>query len=319
MRRRQLLSRVVAAAGTVLVAVTLNFFLFRVVPGSAISDLSQVPGATPAVQHALARQFGLDKPKWAQYLAYLDQLGHGNLGLSYDNGQPVLDNLSTALANTLPMVALGTLGGLLVGLVGGVVSAWRRGTVLGALTTGTAITSFSMPGQWLGLLLLIAFAGMLPTSGMSNQFLLHSSFWAHMGDVLAHMVLPSTTLAVAVYGEFALIVRSAMLETLADDYIATARAKGLTDRAVLVKHALRNAMLPTSTVIALSLAYLVTGAILVEIVFSWPGIGLAIYNAVLDRDYPMLQGAFLLLTVSVVALNLIADLVYLRLDPRVSS
>lgn len=318
-RTRYVLTRVLAAASTVFVAITLNFFLFRVVPGSAVSNLSQVPGATPAVQHALAREFGLDKPTWQQYIIYLDQLGRGNLGLSYDTRQPVAGILGTALANTVPMVALGTLGGLLLGMAAGVVAAWRRATTADYVLTGTAITFFSVPGQWLGLMLLTVFAGTLPTSGRTNQFLVNPSFWHHVGDVLAHMVLPSATLAVAVYGEFTLIVRSAMLETLAEDYVLTARAKGLSDRSVLGRHALRNAMQPTSTVIALSLAYLVTGAILVEIVFSWPGIGLAIYNAVNDRDYPVLQGAFLLLTVSVVLLNLVADLIAFKLDPRIST
>jgi ABC-type dipeptide/oligopeptide/nickel transport system permease component len=148
--------------------------------------------------------------------------------------------------------------------------------------------------------------------------LINPSAWEHIKDVLVHMMLPSLTLALTLYGEYTLIVRSAMLETLGEDYILTARAKGLSQRSIVIRHALRNAMLPTITLIALSLGYIVAGAILIEAVFSWPGIGNAVYQAVTQRDYPMLQGAFLVLTVSVVFFNFLADLLYFKLDPRIT-
>jgi peptide/nickel transport system permease protein len=175
-----------------------------------------------------------------------------------------------------------------------------------------------MPTQWLGLMLIIVFSGILPTGGMTNEFLLNPGFWEHLRDLASHIVLPSLTLGLVLYGEYTLIVRSAMLETLGEDYILTARAKGLKPWTIVRKHALRNAMLPITTLIALSLGYIVAGAILIEIVFSWPGIGRAVYEAVLERDYPMLQGAFLLLTIAVVLCNLIADLLYFKLDPRIT-
>jgi len=158
----------------------------------------------------------------------------------------------------------------------------------------------------------------LPTGGMSNEFLINPSFTTHVRDLAEHIALPALTLGLVLYGEYTLIVRSAMLETLGEDYVLTARAKGLKPWAVLRRHALRNAMLPITTLIALSLGYIVAGAILIETVFSWPGIGRAVYDAVLQRDYPMLQGAFLVLTISVVFFNLIADLLYFRLDPRIT-
>jgi peptide/nickel transport system permease protein len=153
---------------------------------------------------------------------------------------------------------------------------------------------------------------------MTNEFLLNPSFWEHTKDLASHILLPSLTLGLVLYGEYTLIVRSAMLETLGEDYILTARAKGLKPRTIVRKHALRNAMLPITTLIALSLGYIVAGAILIESVFSWPGIGRAVYEAVLERDYPMLQGAFLVLTLSVIFFNLVADLLYFRLDPRIT-
>jgi ABC-type dipeptide/oligopeptide/nickel transport system permease component len=313
------LKRVAFAIVTVFVAVTINFALFRLAPGTAVTNLARVPHATPELRNALKKQFGLDKSKGEQYVIYLKQLVHGNLGVSFENEQPVSKNLRIELINTLPMVTIGTLFSILVGTLTGVIAAWRRGTPTEAATVTTALGFYSMPTQWLGLLLIIIFAGTLPTGGMTNEFLLDPGFWQHLRDLGSHILLPSLTLGLVLYGEYTLIVRSAMLETLGEDYILTARAKGLKPWTIVRKHALRNAMLPITTLVALSLGYIVAGAILIETVFSWPGIGRAVYEAVLQRDYPMLQGAFLLLTISVVACNLIADLLYFKLDPRITT
>ena len=312
------LKRVGFAIVTVFVAVTINFVLFRLAPGSAVTNLSRVPHATQQLRHALEVQFGLDKSKWQQYVIYLKQLAHGNLGVSYANEQPVSTNLRIALINTLPMVTLGTVFAIVFGTFTGVIAAWRRGTKTEGLTVGSALGFYAMPTHWLGLMLIIIFAGVLPTGNMTNEFLLDPSFWTHVKDLASHILLPSLTLGLVLYGEYTLIVRSAMLETLGEDYILTARAKGLKPRTIVRKHALRNAMLPITTLIALSLGYIVAGAILIETVFSWPGIGRAVYEAVLQRDYPMLQGAFLVLTLSVIFCNLVADLLYFKLDPRIT-
>src|SRR5436190_13258561 len=303
------IKRIVFALVTVFVAITLNFVLFRLAPGTAVTNLARIPHATKATKAAIIHQFGLDKSKWEQYLIYLKQLAHGNLGVSYENNQPVGSNIRTALANTIPMVGLGTLFAILFGTLTGVIAAWRRGSALEYGTVYTSLAFYSAPTQWLGLMLIILLAGHFPAQGMSDPFtqLLHPGFWPHTLDVLRHMFLPSLTIGLTLYGEYTLIVRSAMLETLGEDYILTARAKGLSDRKIVVRHALRNALLPTVTLTALSLRYIVAGAILVETVFSWPGIGLAVYDAITFRDYPMLQGAFLVLTISVVFFNLAAD------------
>jgi peptide/nickel transport system permease protein len=181
-----------------------------------------------------------------------------------------------------------------------------------------------MPTQWLGMVIVlyIAIPLGLPTSGLKDPTLgliTHASTFAVLWDRFLHMLLPALTLGLVLYGEYALIVRSSMLETLGEDYVLTARAKGLRNWAIVWKHGLRNAMLPVVTLIALSVGYVVGGAILVEDVFSYPGIGLATVNAVTSRDYPVLQGAFLLLTVSVIFCNYVADLLYFKLDPRVTS
>jgi ABC-type dipeptide/oligopeptide/nickel transport system permease component len=303
---------------TVFVAITINFFLFRVLPGTAVTDLSRVPHASPQLKHALTVEFGLDKPKWEQYLIYLKNLLHGNMGISFAYQQPVTHLLIQDLKNTLPMVTVGTVAAIAVGVVTGVLSAWRRGSVPDHVSTNAAIFAYAFPTQWLGLMLLIIFAGTLPAGGMSNPFLFGAEpFWQHLADVGQHMILPAATLMLTAYGSYTLVVRSSMLETLGEDYVLTARAKGLPPRRVVRRHAFRNALLPVVTLVALDLGYIVGGALLIEVIFSWPGIGLAMYDAIGQRDYPMLQGGFLILTVAVIVLNFAADLLYFRLDPRI--
>ena len=303
---------------TVFVAITINFFLFRVLPGTAVTNLARVPNASPQLQHALTVQFGLDKPKWEQYLIYLKNLLHGNMGISFAYRQPVTRLLFADLKNTIPMVTVGTVAAVVVGVITGVLSAWRRGSVADHVSTTAAIFAYAFPTQWLGLMLLIIFAGTLPAGGMSNPFLFGPEpFWQHLGDVAQHMILPAATLMLTAYGGYTLVVRSSMLETLGEDYVLTARAKGLAPRQVLRRHAFRNALLPVVTLVALDLGYIVGGALLIEVIFSWPGIGLAMYDAIGQRDYPMLQGGFLILTVAVISLNFAADLLYFRLDPRI--
>ena len=304
---------------TIFVAITINFFLFRILPGSAVSDLSRVPHASPKLQHALTVEFGLDKPKWQQYLIYLKELFHGNMGVSFTYQQPVSHLLLADLKNTIPMVTVGTVAAIVVGVFTGVLSAWRRGSAPDQVSTHTAIFFYAFPTQWLGLMLLILFAGILPAAGMSNPFVFGTEpFWQHMGDIGIHMLLPAATLMLTAYGSYTLVVRSSMLETLGEDYVLTARAKGLPARRIVWRHAVRNALLPMITLIALELGFIVGGVLLIEVIFSWPGIGLAMYQAIGERDYPMLQGGFLILAVSVIVLNFIADLVYFRLDPRIT-
>src|SRR5256885_15298587 len=284
------IKRTAFAVITVFVAVTINFALFRLAPGSAISNLSRVPHATQELREALKREFGLDKSKGAQYAIYLKQLAHGNLGVSFENQQPVSHNLWEALKNTLPMVLLGTVFAIVFGTLTGVIAAWRRGTALEGATVTTALGFYSMPTHWLGLMLVILFTGVLPTGGMANDFLINPSFWTHLKDVLSHMVLPSLTLGLVLYGEYTLIVRSAMLETLGEDYILTARAKGLKPWAIVRKHALRNAMLPIATLVALSLGYIVAGGIPIQTLFSWAGIGRGRLGAGFGRGSPPAHG-----------------------------
>jgi peptide/nickel transport system permease protein len=306
---------------TVFVAITLNFILFRAAPGDAVSALGRCRNCTEDFQEALRAELGLDKSKLEQYWLYLQDLFQGNLGLSFTTREPVWDMLREPLLNTLPMLALGTILSIVLGVLVGTISAWRRGTFVDWGGVSTGLVLYSLPTQWLALLLVIAFAGVLPVAGISDPFLEFTdpTWWEVVADRLEHMILPAMTLAIVLFGEYALITRSAILETLGEDYILTARAKGLSSLAIVRRHALRTALLPIATVVAINLGFIVGGAILVEAVFSYPGIGLVTYEAVFARDYPVLQGAFLILTIAVVFANYVADLLYFRLDPRVAA
>jgi len=314
-----ILKRTAFALITVFVAVTINFVLFRALPGDAITNLSKVPGATPALRAELTKEFGLDKSKWEQYWVYLRQLATGNLGVSYSTQEPVTTELWRAIGNTVPMVLLGTLFSIILGIITGVLAAWKRRTPMDYGSVGVALTFYSLPTHWLGLMLLLLTAGYLPRGGRVDEFLFNPSFFTHMIDVGKHMLLPSLTLGLVLYGQYTLVTRSAMLETLGEDFILTARAKGLPDRTIVRRHAFRNAMLPVITLIALSVGYIVAGSILIETVFSWPGVGLLVSRSVERRDWPVLQGTFLVLTISVVFFNYVADLLYYELDPRITT
>ena len=322
MRRADyVIKRLTFALITIFVAVTINFFLFRVLPGSAVTDLARVPGGGAKLKHALQVQFGLDKPKWEQYFIYLRELLHGNMGISFASQQPVTHMLATDLKNTIPMVTTGTVLAIVIGVFTGVLAAWRRGSVADHLSTNAAVFAYAFPTQWLGLMLLILLSAHLPTNGMTwadAGVFYPEPFWQHLGDIGEHMVLPVLTLILTAYGSYTLVVRTSVLETLGEDYILTARAKGLPVRRIVWRHAVRNAMLPMVTLMALDFGYIVGGALLVEYIFSWPGIGLAMADAVTQRDYPMLQGGFLVLAIAVIVLNLLSDLLYFRLDPRIT-
>jgi ABC-type dipeptide/oligopeptide/nickel transport system permease component len=316
-RQKFILRRLGSAVVIAFVAITFNFVLFRALPGDAVANISQVPNVTAETRAALRAQFGLDQSLWQQYVKYLGQLAHGNLGISYQDQQPVLDDVLTAVGNTIPMVGLGAVIAIAVGTVIGVSAAYRQGTLMDRGITGTAMVIYSLPVQWLGLLLLVGFSGVLPTSGMSDPYLIDAGFWTTLQDRLAHMLLPTTCVALMLFGQFALVVRSSMLEALGDDHVLTARAKGYGNRRIVWREAFRSAMLPLVTLSTLTLGFVIGGAILVEAVFTWPGVGLATVQAVGARDYPMLQGIFLFLTLSVVSFNFLGDVLHAVLDPRV--
>jgi len=315
---------------TIIFVVVLNFFMFRVLPGDPAKAGIRDPRLTVQAQQAIRERFGLDKPLVisttgnpldSQFFLYFRNLLRGDLGISYNFNRPVSDLLGERLVNTVLLVALGQGLAIVIGLALGVYAAWRRGTTpdAGALIFG--LVTWSLPTFFLGIILLIIGSSRfgLPVGGIRTAGKVFASEWDRWIDIGRHLILPTITLTIIYLGEYLLIMRSSLLEVLGEDYILTAKAKGMTDSRILRDHALKNAMLPVVTIIALTLGFTIAGAIQVETVFSWPGLGSTIFEAVGRRDYPMLQGAFLLLAISVVIANLGADLLYTFLDPRVNT
>src|SRR3712207_2645920 len=261
MRPDYILKRIGFAVVTVWVAITLNFVLFRTLPGDAVQSL-RCAKCTQQFKDALRKDLGLDKSRPEQYWLYLGDLAHGDLGRSVPSGKPVWDEIRPSIVNTMPMIALGTFFSIVFGVLTGVVAAWRRGTLVDKVSLWTSLAFYSMPTQWLGLMLIffVAAAVGLPTSGLTSPdlgILEDPSFVEYWSDRLEHMVLPALALGLVLYGDYALITRSAMLETLGEDYVLTARAKGLSNWAIVRTHGLRNAMLPIITLVALSLGFII--------------------------------------------------------------
>lgn len=317
-RSHYLASKAGVAIFGIFATVTLNFFLFRVLPGDAISNMARVPGGSPELKQALMREFGLDKPILAQYGDYLVQMLHGNLGISYASMRPVLSDVLTAVGNTVPMTLLGVLISVAVGVSTGIIAARYHDTLVDTVLSNVATVVYAAPTQWIAIMLVLGFAAYLPTSGLADPFALSTDLFSVLADRGAHIVLPAATLALATFGQYTLVTRSAVLETLGEDYVAAAKAIGFPVRRIIGSYALPNALIPIVTLIALSAGTVIGGSIVVETVFSWPGIGLAMYNAIVQRDYPMLQGALLVVTVTVIVVNFLADLVNMQLDPRIA-
>lgn len=313
--------RVGQYALVLLAALTLNFFLPRAMPGSPLRFLAgeDVGMLAPAQLDEIRARYGLDRSLPAQYATYLGNLVRGEWGFSYQLGKPVSAAIAERIPWTLLLVGSSLVVATAFGVVMGAFAAWRRGKGFDTATLTGAIVVDSLPTFWLGMLFIAVFAvelRWLPIFGAVTPWGPKSG-WPYALDVLRHLLLPATTLTLASLSGTFLVMRYAMLDALGQDYVRTARSKGVSERSVLLKHAARNALLPVSTVVFLNLGFLVGGATVIETVFSYPGIGTLLYQAVLNRDYPVLQGAFLMLTVSVIFANVLSDAAYPLLDPRV--
>jgi len=317
---RYLARKLVQAAITIVFIILLNFLLFRMMPGSPDRILAR---NMPAAAHEQLRErWGLDRPLIPdQLVAYVSATFQGDLGDSYKfRGQSVVDVLSGRLWPTLLLFGLGELIAIFLGLGLGAYSGWKRGGAVDYIGNGVSLILYSMPYFIIGMIMLIVFSatlGWFPTSGMYTIAASYSSPLDQALDLLSHLALPLATVAIGLIGQYSILMRSSIVDTLGEDYITTARAKGLPDGTVMRDHALPNALLPAVTLIAINMGYVIAGAITVEVVFGWPGLGTLTVEALAARDYPVLQGIFLLLSVSVVLANFVADLAYGVLDPRV--
>ena len=341
LNRFQILIRKTAwALFTILFVIVLNFFLFRILPGDPARAGVRDPRLKKESIEILRVRFGLDKPIIncfeslnpikmgscnvnpldTQFFIYVRNLLQGEFGFSYHTNRPVGDILAERLWNTVLLIGAGQILAIVIGVIFGIVAAWKARTSIDNAAVISSLVAWSLPTFWLGIILLFwGSKNGFPLAGKSTPGASMMPLLQQWGDLAVHIFLPTLTYTIIYMAEYTLIMRSSLMDVLSEDYILTAKAKGLSTFQILKDHALKNAMLPLVTVIAINLGFTVAGAIQIEAVFSWPGLGSAIFEAVTRRDFPVLQGAFLLIAVTVILANFLADLTYTYLDPRVQT
>jgi peptide/nickel transport system permease protein len=318
---RWLVGKVGAAFLTLIFVLVFNFFLFRVM-GDPTTQLARLPRATPQEIQKLRAAYGLDKPLLGQFVDYVGDTARLDLGISQRTRRSVWSEIGDALPWTLLLVGTGTLLATILGTWLGIVAATRRGSRTDDGLLGFSLFTDSAPEYWIGLILILLFAVAIPIfpAGLQmtpgEQF---DSWFAQALDVAEHLVLPAIAMTLVLLGSYFVIMRSSMVDVLTEDFITVKRATGLPWSKVVRKHAVRNALLPLVTLSAIQFGFVMGGVITIETIFSWPGLGLLEFEAINSKDFPMLQGAFLVFSVSVIVLNLIADCLYFVLDPRVQT
>ncbi len=319
--RRYFFVKIIYVLITVFLILTFNFLLFRAMPGDI--DRVLIPrGASVETRELLREYYGLDKPITEQYVKYLDHLIHGQLGnsTSFRKGVEVISILGPFLANTLILVGLGTVISVFVGIVFGRMTAWRRGKAADRIGSAFFLVFYCMPTFLFGLIIITLVGRYVPGWPISGAYgLEYDSFDVpgKIGDRLFHTLLPLGALVVETIATFSIITRSSLIDVMTEDYMVTAVAKGLKSKQILHSHAMPNAMLPVVTVIAMNVGWIMSGSIMIEVIFSYQGLGYMTWKAVEGSDFPVLQAVFMLEAVAVVFANFLADLALFKLDPRV--
>lgn len=312
------------AAVSFAVLLVIGFVIFSLIPANPLETLTRGRAVSAAQLAFLRQELGLNQPVLERFWSFAWNTLHGNLGYSWQFQTPVATLIGQRLWPTLLLTGSAMIASLIAGLWLGVRSGWRPGSPLDRVATGVSLTFWSVPTFWLGLILLSLLAvgvgpipALFPAGGMSTPGTAGGLAPSHILDVARHLVLPCLTLSLVIFAQYVTIMRSSVIDELGSPYLLTARAKGLRDAQVRRDHAVPNALLPTVTVIFLQLGGLVTGAITVETVFSWPGLGYLTYQALQIPDLPLLEGTFIVFSASVIVMNMLADIVYRYLDPRV--
>ena len=312
--------RLVQAVVIVAIVATITFALVHIAPGDPFSAVMDNPNVNERVRATLRAQYGLDRPLPEQFVKYIGAVARGDLGWSFSHDRPVAEVLATTLPNTLLLMAIALTGSFALGILIALVQVARRGSTTDHALSAITLFFFSMPDFWLAILALLAFTYWLPLFPVGGTVdpVTHDymGLGARIVDRLRHLALPALTLTVLASPGVARYQRAALLDVLPADYIRTARLKGLTEREILRRHALRNALLPIISLLGLSFPALLTGAFFVEKIFAWPGMGLAVVNAIGSRDYPLVIGGVILGSIMVTAGSLLADLLYAWADPR---
>ena len=317
---RYIAQRLAQAAVIVAIVATITFALIHLAPGDPFTSVMDNPNVSEAVRQTLRAQYGFDRPLPEQFVKYVNALAHGELGWSFSHERPVREVLATALPNTLLLMVVALVGSFALGILIALTQVARRGSATDHVLSGVSLLFISMPDFWLALLTLLTFAYWLPLFPVGGAIdpVMHESwgFARRVLDRLWHLALPALTLLALASAAVARYQRAALLDVLPADYIRTARLKGLTEREILRRHALRNALLPIITMIGLSFPALLTGTFFVEKIFSWPGMGYAVVNAIGTRDYPLVMGGVIIGSIMVTLGSLLADLLYALADPR---
>ena len=314
--------RLLHSAFVLWAVVTILFLMFRLMPGNPLAAYIS-EALSEDDQAAIMRQFGLDRPLWQQYFIYLGNLLRGELGLSFHQRTPVWEIVMSVFPNTLILVASGLIVAYIFGVIAGAFLAWKRGTWIEAVAIPAVLGTRAAPELWVGMVLLAFLSfklGWFPSGGANSAGAFFDSELHRFlsADFLAHLALPALTLALYLQGIPLLLMRSTMLDVMHEDFVTMARMKGLSEWRIVIRHAARNALLPVVTAFAISFGQIVGGNVVVETVFSWPGRGRLLVGAVSNSDYPLAQGAFLLVAIVLVVMNFVADIIYTLLDPRVS-
>ncbi|MCL4131408.1 UNVERIFIED_CONTAM: hypothetical protein GTU68_027796 [Idotea baltica] len=310
-----LLKRILLLIPTLIGITIVSFGFVRVLPGDPVLLMAGERGISEERYAALLAEFGYDRPMWQQYLDYVTDLLRGDFGNSLVTKQPVLSEFFTLFPATVELGLCAIILAICVGIPAGIIAATKRGSFIDQSIMGTALVGYSMPIFWWGLLLIIVFSGTLGWTPVSGRISLLYFFETKTGFM--HLILPTIVLATIPLAVIARQTRSAMLEVLGEDYVRTARAKGLASTRVVGVHALRNAMIPVITVIGLSVGTLLAGAILTETIFSWPGIGKWMIDSISRRDYPVVQSGLLLIAAIIMIVNLLVDITYGLINPRI--
>jgi peptide/nickel transport system permease protein len=317
---RYLAQRLVQAAVIVAIVAVITFALIHLAPGDPFSPVMDNPNVSEAVRQTLRAQYGLDRPLPEQFVKYVNSLAHGELGWSFSHERSVREVLGTALPNTLLLMVVALIGSFALGILVALIQVGRRGSAMDHALSGVSLLFISMPDFWLALLTLLAFAYWLPLFPVGGAYDAVNNEYMGLGarflDRLWHLALPALTLIALASASVARYQRAALLDVLPADYIRTARLKGLTEREILRRHALRNALLPIITMIGLSFPALLTGTFFIEKIFAWQGMGYAVVNAIATRDYPLVMGGVIIGSIMVTLGSLLADLLYALADPR---
>ena len=320
-----LVRRLLGAIPLLLGILTLIFFVLQLAPGDPIAKFAN-PNVSPEVLEQMRRNFGLDRPLHEQYGKWLWSFVTGDFGYSFGQMRPINEILPGILWNTMQLTLISLVVIFVVGMLIGIVQAVRQYSIADNVLTFLALFFYSMPSFWFALMLILIFslkantAGwpiQFPASGMTGVEYDYLSFGGKVSDRIMHLILPATALGIGSAAGVARYMRGSMLEVIHQDFIRTARAKGLSERTVVFKHALRNALIPIITLLGLYLPFLLSGAVLVETIFGWPGMGRAIVDAILQRDYPMVMATSFVIAAIVVAGNLLSDVLYAVVDPRI--